>query len=208
LRAPQTTAKSKITGWQADFDPYEPSLAEAKAACERFVADMERGGDPYWLTLQGTFGCGKTYLLQQVFQQAKRINPGNPANNPIWPPDALQSWGEGVNTYTSSRPYALRLDEGGMVSRMRNGDHDYPRRLRDDFFVAFDELGIARDPTNYVAEAVATLAEMRLNRWTMIATNLSLEEIAERMDARISSRIVRHNHKLVSITAGDYALRD
>ncbi len=65
-----------------------------------------------------------------------------------------------------------------------------------------------RDPTNYVAEAVATLAEMRLNRWTMLATNLSLEEIAERMDARISSRIVRHNHKLVSIAAGDYALRD
>jgi hypothetical protein len=168
---------------------------------------MERGADPYWLTLQGVNGCGKTMLGRQVWAQAKRINPGNPANNPIWPPDALESWGDGANTYTGARPYALWFDEGGLISRMRAGDYTLPRSLRGDFFVALDEVGITRDPTNYVSESVATFCETRLNRWGFFATNLTLKEIAERMDARISSRLIRDRNVFISIAAGDYALR-
>jgi len=168
---------------------------------------MERGAAPYWLTLQGRFGCGKTYLMDQVFRQAKRINPGNPANNPIWPPDWKVRRVEHTNIYDGRRPYALRYDEGGLASRMRNGDYTLPRSLGDDWFVAMDELGVTRDPTNFVADAMTTFCDIRLCRWTMIATNLTLQEIAERMDARIASRILRHENKLVSIAAGDYALR-
>lgn len=168
---------------------------------------MERGDAPYWLTLTGVNGCGKTFLGRQIFDQAKRINPGNPSNSPIWPPTALESWGEGVNTYTTARPYALWFDEGGLASRMRSGDYNLPRTLRDDFFVGLDELGATRDPSNFISEAIGMLAEARLNRWTFFATNLTLAEIADRMDARISSRLIREQNRVVVIEATDYALR-
>jgi DNA replication protein DnaC len=167
---------------------------------------MERGEEPYWLTLSGVNGCGKTMLMRQVFEEAKRVNPGNPANNPIWPPDWKQ-FTKGTNTYTASRPYCLSLTEGDVARKMRGGQHDFIESIRGDYFIALDELGVARDPTNYVADVMAALAEARLGRWTMFATNLSLNEIGDRMDARITSRMVRDRNLLITIEARDYALR-
>ena len=176
----------------------------AKLACESFVAAMEVDCDPYWLTLTGVTGCGKTYLLRQVFREAKRINPGNPANTPIWPPDWETN---GARSHDASRPGCFLYDEGGFASRMRNGAYDLPRAHYDDFFVGFDEVGVTRDPTNFISEAVGTLCDVRLRRWTMFCTNLSLQEISERMDARIASRMIRSGNKVIEINAGDYALR-
>ena len=111
----QTTA-SKSTGWRPQFDAYEPSLKAAAQACAKFVADMERDVTPYWLTLTGVNGCGKSYLMRQVFAEAKRINPGNPSNNPIWPPN----WQDSTQrVYEGRRPYVLMLNEQDVAARMR-----------------------------------------------------------------------------------------
>lgn len=203
LQPGRTTRLCAPTGWKPHLDDYDPSLKAAKAACAGFVADMEANAEPYWLTLLGVTGCGKSFLMGQVFREATRINPGNPKNNPIWPPD----WDDNqAHVYTGRRPYALRYDEGGLASRMRNGQYDLPRELRDEFFVCLDEVGIVRDPTNFISEAVGTLCEARLGRWTMFASNFSLQEISDRMDDRIASRMLRNGNKVVVITAGDYAL--
>lgn len=197
-------AALKTTGWAPNLDAYEPSLVEVRDACAEFVAAMERGCVPYWLTLIGVNGCGKSYLLRQVYAEARRINPGNPINNPIWPPN----WQERTERiYTDKRPYALRFDEQEFAEKMRNGYYSLPSELRDDFFVALDELGVARDPTNFVADAITQLAENRLRGWTMWATNWSLKNITERMDARIASRLIREGNVVVTIKARDYALR-
>jgi hypothetical protein len=200
------TQASQVTGWEPNIDDYESSLKAAKAACSRFVADMERETVPYWLTLQGVNGCGKTMLLRQVFEQAKRINPGNPVNNRIWPPNWDQFGPNSVNVYTDARPYCMKFDESSLASLMRNGDFELPRNCRNDYFVVLDEIGAARDPTNFVADAVAQLCENRVGRWSMFATNLTLDEIAQRMDARISSRIIRDGNTFIAIKARDYAL--
>jgi hypothetical protein len=204
MRATPITVASQITGWEPSIDAYEPSLVEARDAAASFVADMERGAEPYWLVFMGVNGCGKTLLMRQVWEQAKRINPGNPKNNPIWPPNFETS---GEKTHEASRPYALWYEEGGIASRMRNGDFELPRSLRGDFFVAVDEIGISRDPTNFVSEALGTLCESRVGRWSAFASNFNLKEIGDRMDYRISSRMIRHGNRLVTIKATDYALR-
>lgn len=201
---PSSPAKSEA--WAPQFDAYEPSLLSAKATLARFVADMGSGAvQPYWITLTGVNGTGKTMLMKQVFDQADRLNPGNPKNNPIWPPDFATN---GRRRYEGGeRPYVMWLDERMLAQRMRSGQEwDLAARYRGDFFVAFDELGSVRDPTNFISDALATFCESRLRGWTMFTTNLSLKEIAERIDARVASRLIRDGNTVVQITARDYAL--
>lgn len=198
------SSEVKLSGWRPVIDAYEPSLAVAADACAKFVADMEHRAEPYWLTLSGRNGCGKTMLAKQLFAEAKRINPGNPKNNPIWPPD-WQTNEEKV--YSGSRPYCLWFDEADFAAKMRAGQYDLPETVRTDFLVVLDELGFVRDPTNFVADAIATLAQKRLKSWMIWATNLNLSEIAERIDARIASRLIRDGNVVVQIKSGDYALR-
>lgn len=203
----RTTAASGTTGWKPSLDAYEPSLVTAAEACARFVADMEGGAEPYWLTLSGVNGCGKTMLMGQVFEQAKRVNPGNPANNRIWPPDWERFESGAVNVYVPARPYCIALTEAKLAERMRGGEYELPASLHGDWFVSLDELGVERDPTNFVANAVSKLAEQRMHRWTMFATNLTLTEIRDRIDARVTSRMIRDANLFVTIAASDYALR-
>jgi DNA replication protein DnaC len=217
LSAPMTAVLAKLTttpntsraltNWHPELDAYDLSLRAARDACAKFIASMESGSEPYWLTFTGVTGCGKTMLARQVFEESKRLNPGNPANNPIWPPDAFDRMSEGTNTYESSRPYCLWFKEGDLAARMRAGEYSLPEDLRGDYLVVMDELGIARDPTNFVSEAVGRFCDNRLGRWTIFCTNFSLNEIRDRMDARISSRLVRDDNLVVQITSGDYALR-
>lgn len=201
------TTLTPPSGWRPSLDAYCPDLIAARDACAKFVADMEAGEEPYWLTLCGVNGTGKSMMMRQVFEQAKRINPGNYANNPIWPPNWKESGKEGVNIYNDRRPYCIALDEASLARRMRGGEYDLPVDLRGDFFVTLDELGVERDPTNFIANSLSKLCENRIGKWTMFATNLSLKEITERIDARVASRLIRDGNRFININARDYAMR-
>lgn len=167
---------------------------------------MEIGASPHWLTLTGCPGCGKTMLALQLMAQAERVNPGNPANNPIWPPNWAAS---GARSYDDlpRRPRTVWFDSASFARRLRNGEYDLPEYLRDDFCVVFDDLGAARDRTDFVADALYRLANVRMNRWMIWTTNLTLSEMAERLDDRIASRLIRDDNVLVQIKARDYALK-
>ena len=174
------------------LDEYEPSLTAAASACADFVADMAahpEGG--YWLTLGGVNGCGKSMLAEQISLQAVRLNPD--AHGPI--------------IGSRERRMCTWIDERNLASRMRGGAWDLPEYLGHDFFLVLDELGATRDPSTFVADAIARLCQARRDKWTVFTTNLTMQEIAERQDARIASRLIRDRNRFVTITAGDYALR-
>jgi DNA replication protein DnaC len=85
--------------------------------------------------------------------------------------------------------------------------YDLPEYLAHEWLVLFDDLGAKRDGKDVLADAIMRLANQRLGKWTLWTTNLSLDEIAKRIDARVSSRLIRDENRLVTITAGDYAKR-
>lgn len=167
------------------------SLKRAADACARMVADMRAGAAPYWLTLTGAQGCGKTMLAFQVFDQARAINPGRAS---LW-------IGE------RRRPRCYWYTEPDFADAIRT-DTRLPEYLADDYLVLIDDLGTARERFEQVADALYRLANARLGKWTLWTSNLTHAEIADKIDQRLASRLIRDANTGVRITAQDYALRN
>lgn len=199
MRRQMTTPASKTNEagnrWEPSLDTYESSLRYAADTAAQFIADMAAFSRPYWLTFSGVNGCGKTMLCAQIVQAARPLNPGEKS---LWIP---------VDKSKPRRPRCVWFDEKDFATRLRAGEYDLPDYLADDFLLVFDELGFARDPSSFIADGIARLCQSRRDKWTVFATNLSLEEIAQRIDARITSRLIRDDNRFITIKAGDYALR-
>lgn len=93
-----------------------------------------------------------------------------------------------------------------LAQAWRGGDWQTPR-FRDAFFLVIDDLGAERDESGFVKDKMLELLNRRLGKWTILTTNLSLKNIAENYDARISSRLIRDENRVKRISAIDYALR-
>lgn len=172
---------------------------KAVGACRRFAADMETDRSPYWLTLCGLQGTGKTMLARQVFEFARQsCNPGR---------HALWVSGSGIHNESNRRPNCVWLESYRFGDRMRGGEYDLPEYLRADYLVVVDDLGAARDKSDFLADGLYRLADQRSHRWMIWTTNLTLREISERLDPRISSRLIRDDNRVVQLNCPDYALR-
>lgn len=173
-------------------------MRKAACAAARFVADLAAGRTPYWLTLTGGQGAGKTMLAKQTFDEASKYNPGNAS---LW------VTGHGIYDESNRRPRNVWFTAPQFKDKMLGGEYDLPEFLRQDFLVAIDDLGAGKDTKDHAAaEGFYRLADQRMHRWMIWTTNLTLREIAERLDPRLSSRLIRDENKVVAITAGDYAL--
>ncbi len=196
-----------MTGWRPTLELWHPKVRQAADAAAKLVAEMELGLTGRWLSLLGDSGAGKTMLARQIFEQAKRINPGNPANSPIWPPDWFEKRRPGEHSYTASRPYCMWFETSKIADDMRDGAWNLPESLTDDFCVVVDDLGASRDKTDFLADALYRIANRRLGKWTIWTANLSLEELQDRIDPRLSHRLIRDDNVVVTLDCGDYALR-
>lgn len=186
------------TAWRPHLDAYEPSLARAAAACSQYVSDIAAGATPYWLTFSGVPGSGKTFLARQTFRAAAKFNHRGNASICLTDP----------SDPSDRRPDCVWLDSARFAARLIGGrEFDLPEYLARDFLVAYDDLGAARDKSDFLADALYRLCNHRLGRWTIFTTNLTLEEISTRIDDRVASRLIRERNLGLSLKAGDYALR-
>lgn len=160
---------------------------------------MERNAAPYWLTFLGLPGVGKTMLARLTFEQARTCNPG----------DRTSLWvtGHGMYDHHNRRPRCVWYASPEFKDRMLGGEWDLPEYLRGDFIVAIDDLGANADTRdNRFADGIYRLANNRIGRWMLWTSNLSLQDIGAKVDARVSSRLIRDDNRLITITAPDYAL--
>lgn len=89
---------------------------------------------------------------------------------------------------------------------MLAGDYSRTVDLCDDHFVVLDDIAAKRDKSGIAVDKLDTILDSRARKWTVITANLSIEEIAEQLDARIASRLIR-NSEVVDVDVIDYNLR-
>ena len=169
----------------------ENDLVGLLKAANTFAADLLHVPEqPRWITFTGASGNGKTYLAKQLYRfwKAKRMFYTHP--------------GTGA-TLTKT---GMFIDWMKTIESLRDKEFYWVREIAEADFVVLDEIGAENPPTAYVSAKLFDVLNRRLNKWTVITSNRSVEAWAE-IEVRISSRLVRPPNRVVHSNATDYALR-
>jgi DNA replication protein DnaC len=170
----------------------ERQLENMLTEASRFVKDVCAGGPRRWLTLAGSSGAGKTYLAKRIYRHVREavfFKTSATDQEIVYPYDWIY-WPEAAKLLQQQvEPEAV---------------YHSPRTS----FLVLDELGGIRDSTGYVSNRLAVILGQRENKWTIITSNLTVEQIGQRLDTRIASRLIRGRNVVVEVDATDYALRN
>lgn len=157
----------------------------------RFAASINFTA-PRWLTLAGSSGVGKTHLARAVYRQFMEQNRF-----------------ELKYDATRGRIYgntAIYCDWRSACKQF--AVFDLQDDLINEWFVVLDDIATENDRKGDVTAALERIIAGRKNKWTLITCNLSLQQIAERLDTRIASRMLRDNGEVIEVNVMDYALRN
>lgn len=161
-------------------------------AANQFAADMRDGKQPYWLILTGQSGNGKTFLARGIFHwfvANVRSTVVSCAGNRVVRADGLWKKWEDV------------------VERLYNGGYGIIEGLSEEWFAAIDDIGSEQDPKKLAPAALLKIQNRRERKWTVFTSNLSIQQMAESYDARIASRFLRNNSKVIHTETKDFGLR-
>jgi DNA replication protein DnaC len=165
-------------------------------AVGRFTRAMKEGGRPRWLSLLGSSGAGKTFLARRVWRwfQTSELWQTRIIDNDCGRPEAQ---------YPGHWCYWPKL--GGLLAS--NEGYDALRELAMDRFVVFDEIGADRDPSGHIRDCLARTLSSRVDKWTIITSNKSLQQVGDDIDPRIASRMIRDGSETVVIEVPDYSIK-
>lgn len=176
LPAPRT-----ITGEQLPpfcTEGLHPSVAEAHTATRTWCRSIRHKAPAYWLTLFGSSGCGKTFLARH----ARSYLRNHGIDCQLW------NWG---TTFA-------KLNEPG--SELITHLIHLPTLIIDDIGTGYT---LSEKSAELHSSRLYEILEARINRYTLLTSNLSPQQIRERLDARIASRLFRGENQIVDLTKAD-----
>ena len=163
-------------------DGLHPSVAEAHTAARNWCRSIRHNAQPaYWLTLFGSSGCGKTFLARH----ARSYLRNHGIDCQLW------NWGVAFG----------KLNEPG--SELTTHLIHLP-------VLIIDDIGTGYTLSDKSAELHSTrlyeILEARISKYTLLTSNLNPQQIRERLDARIASRLFRGQNTIIDLThAEDYS---
>lgn len=177
MSTPPQSKKSEF-----DLTSVHPSVVDAYKAVKAWTkAALSTTATPYWLTLYGTTGCGKTMLMERARTILK--NSGKDAQ--LWP------WVT-------------------VLRRLHNGEWELLAHLAKLPYLLLDDIGAEYIASNRAADfslsQLYEVLENRKNRFTILTSNLTPDDFATTTTGcRIRSRLFRNNAQLCDLTqAADY----
>lgn len=181
-----------IEGWAEflNFQTFDdPQLKKLVECCALWALRVKHGLGKSWITLMGASGTGKTHCAGRLYRWAHKRCPRQ------YDPYEIQ--------FSESRVYWP-----GFIEQLRNGDgYDQLIDMRQWPVLFLDDIGAERDTTGYAAERLNTLLGTRVGKWTIITSNLNLEQLAK-IDGRISDRIIREpGNVFIELDTVSYGIR-
>jgi DNA replication protein DnaC len=195
MSAPPTTEKPlNIKEWAEwfKFNTFgDPQLLNMVEKAARFVKAVRAGDPPYWLTLAGPSGAGKTFIAKRIYRHIQDIRKFS------------TKVVDGEFSYPTEWMYWPKVAQD-LQQQIESDDVYHAPHFQ---FLALDEVGGIRDASGYVSNRLAVMLGQRMDKWTIITSNLFVEQIGERLDTRIASRLIRDRNQVVEVDVMDYALR-
>lgn len=182
----------------------DPQLEKMKRVAVGFADDIYQNRHPYWLSLLGTSGAGKTMLAKLIWHTFRD-----------WKHTEI-NWPATEQTRNENNPYGRIIRwRGGFINwgnainnRMLKGEYEFLEDMRDYSFFAIDDIASEYERHRELsASKLYNVLEARLGKWTVITANLSLEQIGASLDTRIASRMLRNESTVVDVNVPDYNLR-
>lgn len=213
--APATIELAKAWDWKWHLVGNETAeerenLALMLDAAQKFIASIAAGEDPRWLSLLGPSGAGKTHLAERLDEWMRRYGPGMYDRHHRAKIDPTHQ--DYLAGYIYAQEGRVLVKWGTLIEEARGRDfHRYNRACKD-YYKVIDDLGAncanaSGDITPFAVQTIAEVLERRLRRWTVITSNFTRKQFAEKFDVRISSRLMRGNNVIVESKVRDYAIR-
>lgn len=157
--------------------------------CGRFMKAFKDGEKPRWISLLGEVGTGKTHCANRM-------------------------WGRMERKYEwhNFRYFHEKIYWPAMVQDLRSaeqGDGNWQRfiEMRSWPVLFLDDIGAERDNTGFASEQLNTILGCRVGKWTIITSNLLLDQLAK-IDPRIADRIIREpGNEFVELNCESYGLK-
>lgn len=167
----------------------EKNLEEMLSKAEAYLSDLVTQKNPRWITFSGKSGVGKTMLAKNIYSE----------------------FYENHRYYERENGTTGRYDCGfysatKITNTIRAGDFGIIEQLKREHLVCIDDI-LAEHPSDFIASQWYDILNARLGKWTILTTNKTLNQIANEVDARIASRIIRDNNELIICDTKDYGFR-
>jgi len=169
----------------------DPKLEGILKGTRDFCEDLRLHAAPRWLTIIGDSGTGKSLLSTMVHEWVRK-------NYRVYRP---------APNYVIDLRDIMFVKCKDIIEREKATNWTFTQRICEAYFVVIDDLGSPRDQNGFLADCYARICEERLGKWTIITTNKPLASIAEEIDARIASRMIRGGSTVIETNAPDWNLR-
>jgi DNA replication protein DnaC len=145
---------------------------------------VKHAQEPRWLSILGNTGVGKTHCAKRLWEYA----------------EARFDWHkfEFIHREIYWPKFVSDL-RGGTGFEMLTEMQRWP-------VLFLDDIGAERDTTGFASEQLNTLLGCRMNKWTILTSNLGLGQLGE-IDPRISDRIIRKPNIFIELNTKSHSLR-
>lgn len=173
----------------------DPELEKAKQQAAKFCEAMASADQPgRWITLLGPSDVGKTMLAKMI----TRFHDKHLSHLP----DERNSAGE---AWTRRGGFKSWIN---VVNDMLHGDYSGIRDMREDWFLALDDIGVEYGRNRELSTTkLYEVLNSREGMFTVVTANMTLDDIGNKMDTRIASRLLRHGSAVINIETKEFSLR-